>query len=117
MKAFVYPEQELRRRAMSWALQLKVNPRAVRFEALKDSWGRCSAAGEITLALDLVDQHGRFQDYVIVHELLHIRIRSHGKRFRALLSAYVPDWQGLEAQMARPCVDQFAVKRSGRNPT
>jgi len=96
VRAHLYPEQELKRRAMSWALRLKVNPVALRFEDLKDRWGYCSPAGEVTLALDLVDKDGRFQDYVIVHELLHLRIRSHGKRFRALLSAYVPDWRDLE---------------------
>ena len=33
-----------------------------------------------------------FQDYVIVHELLHLRIRNHGKLFKTLLAAYLPDW-------------------------
>ena len=81
---------------MSWAVRLRVNPGALRFEDLRDRWGYCSPAGEVTLALDLVDQDERFQDYVIVHELLHLRVRSHGKRFRALLSAYVPDWRHLD---------------------
>jgi predicted metal-dependent hydrolase len=96
VKAHLYPEQELKRRAMRWAVRLKVNPRALRFEELRDRWGYCSPAGEVTLALDLVDKDERFQDYVIVHELLHLRVRSHGKRFWALLSAYVPDWRDLD---------------------
>jgi predicted metal-dependent hydrolase len=96
VKAHLYPEQELKRRAMSWAVRLKVNPRALRFEELRDRWGYCSPAGEVTLALDLVDKDEPFQDYVIVHELLHLRVRSHGKRFRALLSAYIPDWRDLD---------------------
>jgi predicted metal-dependent hydrolase len=95
MKAHLYPEQRLKRRALSWALHLKVNPGAVHFEDLKDRWGYCSPMGEVTLALDLVDKEERFQDYVIVHELLHLRMRSHGKRFQALLSAYIPDWRDL----------------------
>lgn len=97
MKAFLYPEQQLKRRAQSWAVQLKVNPASLRFEHLRDKWGSCSQSGEVTLALDLVDMDERFQDYVIVHELLHIRVRSHGKRFRALLSAHIPDWRALES--------------------
>lgn len=73
-----------------------MNPVALHFEEIKDRWGYCSRAGEVTLALDLVNTGERFQDYVIVHELLHLRVRSHGKRFRALLSAYVPDWRDLD---------------------
>jgi predicted metal-dependent hydrolase len=95
VKTVLYPEQELKRRAMSWALQLKVNPAGLHVEELPDRWGYCSPAGEVTFALDLADREERFQDYVIVHELLHLRVRSHGKRFVALLSAYVPDWREL----------------------
>lgn len=95
MRAHLYPQEELKRRALSWAVQLKVNPVALRVEELSDRWGYCSPAGEVTLALDLTDRDQRFQDYVIVHELLHLRMRSHGKRFRALLSAYVPEWRDL----------------------
>lgn len=88
---------------MSWAVRLGVNPEALRFEALKDRWGYCSPVREVALAFDLVDQDARFQDYVIVHELLHLRVPSHGKRFRALLSAYVPDWRDLEPHSPRGC--------------
>ncbi len=87
--------------AQRLALRLKVNPGALHFEDLKDRWGYCSPAGEVTFALDLVDKDERFQDYVIVYELLHLRVRSHGKRFKALLSAYVPDWRDLEPDPAR----------------
>ncbi len=95
--AYFYPEQELRRRTTAWALKLKVNPASLRFEDLEDRWGSCSQSGEVTLALDLLNMDERFQNYVIVHELLHIRVPSHGKRFQALLSAYIPDWRGLES--------------------
>jgi predicted metal-dependent hydrolase len=117
MKAHLYPEQELRRRAMGWALRLKVNPGSLRFEALKDRWGYCSLTGDVALALDLVDQDERFQDYVIVHELLHIRVRSHGKRFTALLSAYIPDWRDLEPPMdgTGPNGCEVGRRESGRN--
>jgi predicted metal-dependent hydrolase len=101
VKAQLYPEQELKRRAMSWAVRLRVNPEALRFEELRDRWGYCSPLGEVTLALDLVDKDEQFQDYVIVHELLHLRVRSHGKRFRALLSAYIPDWRDVESHECR----------------
>jgi predicted metal-dependent hydrolase len=56
-------------------------------------WGSCSTSGTITLADDLIDQSVGFQDFVIVHELLHLRIRNHGKLFKAVLSAYVPSWK------------------------
>lgn len=42
----------------------------------------------------------RFQNYVIVHELLHLRVPSHGKRFKALLPAHMPGWRELEAAVS-----------------
>jgi len=96
VKSSLYPAQELRRRTHAWALRLRVNPKVVCVRSMHRKWGSCSSRGTITLAVDLLNQSPRFQDYVIVHELLHLRIRRHGRLFRALLSAHVPGWRGLE---------------------
>ena len=55
----------------------------------------------VTLASDLIDQEPRFQGYVIVHELLHLRYATHGLVFKALMSAHVPGWQAMEARRMR----------------
>lgn len=60
---------------------------------MKRKWGSCSAAGVITLAEDLADQAPEFQDFVIAHELLHLRVPRHGKVFNALMSAHLPEWR------------------------
>lgn len=99
MKPYRYPQQELQRRALTWALRLKVNPTAVRIEAMADKWGCCTSTGEVTLAEELVEMDERFQDYVIVHELLHLRLPRHNRRFKALMGAYVPDWRALDARV------------------
>ena len=96
MKSSRAPTQELRRRALAWSVKLRVNPRVIRIQSMRRKWGSCSSAGTITLAADLVEQEERFQDFVIVHELLHLRVPSHGRLFKALLSAYVPGWRELE---------------------
>jgi predicted metal-dependent hydrolase len=93
---YLYPEQELKRRTMAWAVQLKVNPQNVRIVPMKEKWGSCTTSGEVTLAEDLAQMEERFQDYVIVHELLHLRARTHGRLFKALMSAHIPEWRDLE---------------------
>lgn len=95
-RSSLYPDQDLRRRTLAWALKLKVCPRVVRVQAMRRKWGSCSSAGTVTLARDLVDHEMRFQDYVIVHELLHLRLPTHGRVFKALMSAHVPGWQVME---------------------
>jgi predicted metal-dependent hydrolase len=96
MKSSQYPAQDLRRRALAWAVKLKVNPRVVRVQEMRRKWGSCSSAGTVTLATDLLEQEERFQDYVIVHELLHLRYANHGRMFKALMGAHVPGWRRWE---------------------
>ena len=98
MKPSGYPAQDLKRRAMTWAVKLKVNPRVVRVQEMRKKWGSCSSSGIITLAADLLDRDERFQDYVIVHELLHLRYSTHGKVFKALMSAHVPRWRQFDVE-------------------
>lgn len=98
MKSSLFPVQDLKRRTLGWATKLRVNPKVIRVQEMRRKWGSCSAAGTLTLASDLVDQDVRFQDYVIVHELLHLRLETHGKVFKALMSAHVPGWQAMDAR-------------------
>ncbi len=93
MKRSVRAEQELRRRTMTWAARLRVSPRVVRVQEMNGKWGSCSAAGTLTLARDLIDEQKAFQEFVIVHELLHLRVPSHGRLFKALMSAHLPGWR------------------------
>jgi predicted metal-dependent hydrolase len=94
----LYPDQQLRRRAMAWALRLKVNPERVDIAEMPKKWGSCTSDGVVTFAHELAETSEAFQDYVIVHELLHLRYRTHGKRFHAMMSALVPNWRELERQ-------------------
>jgi predicted metal-dependent hydrolase len=91
----LYPVDALKRRTMEWAVKLRVNPRVVRVQTMRRKWGTCSAKGTVTFALDLAEAEPRFRDYVIVHELLHLRVQNHGRLFKALMSAHVPGWRQL----------------------
>lgn len=93
----MYPSQELRRRTFAWALTLRVNPKMVRVQSMRKKWGSCSSRGVVTLATDLAEQERAFQDFVIAHELLHLRVPNHGRLFKALMSAYIPRWRVFEA--------------------
>jgi hypothetical protein len=56
-------------------------------------WGSCvPARGRIWLNLALLDHAPDLLEYVVVHEVVHLRESSHGPRFHALMSQYLPDW-------------------------
>ena len=90
------PEQRrelIHQRVEQWSKRLNVQPRIVRVQRMTRKWGSCSTSGIVTLASDLADEPAGFQDFVIAHELLHLRVPNHGRLFKALLAAQVPDWK------------------------
>ena len=93
MRASEEIHEALRQRVRHWEQLLHVSAPRVRIRDMTRKWGSCSTSGTVTLASGLVDQDIGFQDFVIAHELLHLRVPNHGKLFRALLTTLVPDWK------------------------
>lgn len=73
-------------------------PRVVRLRA---RWGSCAADGRITLNLGLVLLEQPLIDYVLLHELCHLREMNHGPRFYALLGAALPDHRERQAALCQ----------------
>lgn len=65
----------------------------LRLRRMRRRWGSCSARGVITLNTCLVERRLELIDYVVVHELCHLRVFNHSARFYALLEAILPDWR------------------------
>ena len=63
------------------------------------NWGSCSVRGNINLNLRLVTLPQELQDYVMLHELCHLREMNHGPRFHALLESVCPGHRALARQM------------------
>ncbi|MDC7226660.1 MAG: SprT family zinc-dependent metalloprotease [Spirochaetales bacterium] len=60
---------------------------------LKRSWGSCSSTGKLNLNLELVSAPVELIDYVILHELCHLKEHNHSPRFYKLMSRVCPDWK------------------------
>ena len=84
-----------------WAGRLKVKPSQIRVQKMRSKWASCSPGKWISFSEDLLKESRAFQRYVIVHELLHLRIPNHGKLFKSLMSVYVPDWERWANGMVR----------------
>ncbi len=76
----------------------KVEPRVI-VRRMKNRWGSCSNRGTILLNTELVKAPIDCIDYVIVHELCHLRERNHTPAFYRLLSRCMPDWERRKARL------------------
>jgi hypothetical protein len=68
---------------------------------MRAKWASCSTAGRVSLATDVLPLNRQLQDYIIVHELLHLRVPNHGKLWKSLMRAYVGDYERIEHRLAQ----------------
>ncbi len=76
-------------RVAARAEKIRVQPAAVRVQRMRRKWASCSTGGWVSFSTRLLRQPKDFQDYVIVHELLHLKVPNHGKLFKSLLSLHL----------------------------
>jgi predicted metal-dependent hydrolase len=72
-----------------------------RHRFMRSQWGSCSVAGRISLNTHLVKTPDRLIEYVVLHELCHLRHHDHGRRFYGLMARHMEDWQDRRAELNR----------------
>jgi hypothetical protein len=68
---------------------------------MQSSWGSCSAKGTISINIKLIQMPKEYIDYVLTHELCHLKQMNHGADFTDLLSRMMPDWQQRKDRLDR----------------
>ena len=71
----------------------------VRIKHNVSNWGSCSVKKNINLNLNLMRLPAELQDYVMLHELCHLKYMNHGKEFHALLESVCPNHKELRSQL------------------
>ena len=76
-----------------WEARTGLHPSAWQIKNMKTRWGTCNTATrKIWLTLQLAKQPPVCLDYVIAHELTHLRYPGHGQDFQAFLTRAMPNW-------------------------
>ncbi|MGE3413594.1 MAG: M48 family metallopeptidase [Dehalococcoidia bacterium] len=73
--------------------RLGISPGRIAIRDQRTRWGSCSSAGALSFSWRLVIAPPEVLRYVVVHELLHVRMANHSKTFWRALDASLPGWE------------------------
>ncbi|NUP98478.1 MAG: M48 family metallopeptidase [Armatimonadetes bacterium] len=76
-------------------------PSEVVYRRMQMRWGSCTKAGKVLLNTELAHVPVSCIDYVITHELCHLKHPNHSPAFYALLTAVMPDWRERKERLER----------------
>lgn len=82
-----------------WCRHRRLPEPKLRIRAMAKRWGSAQPDGTICLNPELIRAPSACVDYVIAHEICHLRHPDHGPRFRALLQQLCPDWRNLKQRL------------------
>jgi len=88
-------------RVSVFANLIKAHPSDIRIGSAKRSWGSCTSAGRLSFSWRLMTAPPDGIDYVVLHELAHLKQFNHSPKFRAIVSSVMPDWKDRRKTLRR----------------
>lgn len=94
-------KERIKARVDEWAVKVGVRMKEVHIRTMKTKWASLSTDGRIMLNSELLTLPRELCDYVIVHELVHLKAPNHGILFKSYMSMFLPEWQKLERELGK----------------
>ncbi|MCE5300457.1 MAG: M48 family metallopeptidase, partial [Spirochaetia bacterium] len=83
-----------------WEIKTGLKVKEWGVKKMKTRWGTCNTrAARIWLNMELAKRPVESLDYVVLHEILHIAECNHGRRFKALMNRYMPEWKIIRKKL------------------
>jgi predicted metal-dependent hydrolase len=87
-----------------------LTPKSIALRRMRTRWGSCSSSGRILLNTELIHLPTTLIDFVIAHELVHLRVRGHGRSFERELDRLLPIWRAFLRQLNPVTEDALAAE-------
>lgn len=92
-------EEYLPKRVTDLAFKYGFNVNSVKIRRQKTRWGSCSSKGNLSFNYKLIKFRKEVIDYVIIHELCHLREMNHSKKFWELVHNSCPEYKTLKKEL------------------
>ena len=76
-----------------------LEPNSWRVKDIQYAWGSCTNKKNITLSLNLIKKREELIEYVVVHELCHLKYMNHSKDFWNLVQIYIPNYKECRKEL------------------
>ncbi|MCH9812815.1 MAG: M48 family metallopeptidase [Epsilonproteobacteria bacterium] len=81
---------------VKWSKTMMLTPTHIGFRKNRTRWGSCSAKNRLSFNTKLAQMHPDFIEYVVVHELAHIKHKNHSKAFWDCVATVLPDYKARQ---------------------
>lgn len=82
-----------------WSKNTGLAYNQLKFMKLEKRWGSCTPTNTIIINYNAIKLPFSLIEYLVIHELVHTKIKSHSKEFWAELSKHIPNWKELDEKM------------------
>ena len=86
-------QREIHARCMWFSMTTGYTPKSIRITDASQRWGSCTSTGGLNFSWRLIQAPLEIVDYVIVHELVHLRQPDHSKKFWSKVKEIMPDYE------------------------
>ena len=86
-------EKRLLKRVQHFAKRMELVPQRIEVKDYKSIWGRCNSRGQIAFDWRIIQAPDDVLDYLVVHELSHLKYFNHSRQFWALVAMVLPDYK------------------------
>lgn len=94
-------KEVLPQRVAYWSARMGLAPTQIKITSAKTRFGSCGSNGHICFSWRLMQYPMEAIDYVVVHELAHLKHMNHSPAFHALVAQYLPDHKARRALLKR----------------
>lgn len=83
-----------------WEEKIGVQIKLWEIKQMKTRWGTCNEKkSKIILNLELSKKPIRCIEYIVVHELIHLKVKKHNQKFIELMNKYIPKWKSIKEEL------------------
>ena len=87
--------------AQKYSKNIGEYPKKITIKDMNYAWGSCTGKRNIAINMKLANKRKEIIEYVVLHEICHLKYMNHSKKFWAMVEKYMPDYKEAEKELKK----------------